>query len=225
MKALIPLLYENTALHASREAWFNATEIAAMFGKRPIDWLRLPETEKYIEALIRREASKQAEVRKSRIGKSDFIKTYKGGNDLSKQGTWLHPKLAIAFARWCDVDFAVWCDETINELLINNRVWTYERKQAAHDFKVMAELIRATKESKGQEPKRFDYINEAKRVNRALTGIWQAIDRESLNAHDLKLLHKLEIQNGVLYAQGYTPAQRNEALAQTVAQTRQTPTA
>lgn len=24
--------------------------------------------------------------------------------------TWLHPKLAVSFAHWLDVDFAVWCD-------------------------------------------------------------------------------------------------------------------
>lgn len=45
MKSLITLDYQNTIIHVSREAWFNATEIAAMFGKRPIDWLKLPETE------------------------------------------------------------------------------------------------------------------------------------------------------------------------------------
>ncbi len=25
----------------------------------------------------------------------------------------MHPKLAIRFAQWLDVDFAVWCDEQI----------------------------------------------------------------------------------------------------------------
>lgn len=38
---------------------YNATQIAAMFGRRPIDWLRLPETERYIRALCKREAEKQ----------------------------------------------------------------------------------------------------------------------------------------------------------------------
>ena len=37
-----------------------------------------------------------------------------GGNN---RGTWLHPKLAIHFARWLDPKFAVWCDEQIEQLL------------------------------------------------------------------------------------------------------------
>lgn len=32
-------------------------------------------------------------------------------------GTWLHPKLGIAFARWLDPFFALWCDEQIESIL------------------------------------------------------------------------------------------------------------
>ncbi|WP_327190602.1 KilA-N domain-containing protein [Pseudomonas libanensis] len=32
-------------------------------------------------------------------------------------GTWLHPKLAVAFARWISPDFSVWCDLHIDALL------------------------------------------------------------------------------------------------------------
>ena len=32
-------------------------------------------------------------------------------------GTWAHPKLAVFFARWLDVRFAVWCDSVIDELI------------------------------------------------------------------------------------------------------------
>lgn len=31
--------------------------------------------------------------------------------------TWAHPKLAVFFARWLDVRFAVWCDLTLDEIL------------------------------------------------------------------------------------------------------------
>jgi hypothetical protein len=36
------------------------------------------------------------------------------------QGTWIHRRLVIVFARWLSSDFAVWCDLTIEELLKNN---------------------------------------------------------------------------------------------------------
>lgn len=32
-------------------------------------------------------------------------------------GTWAHPKLAVFFARWLDVRFAVWCDLMVDEIL------------------------------------------------------------------------------------------------------------
>lgn len=57
--SILKLDYQGLPVHADREAWFNATQIAAMFGRRPIDWLRLPETERYIQALCKREAEKQ----------------------------------------------------------------------------------------------------------------------------------------------------------------------
>ena len=79
MKGLITLDYQGLAVQANRAAWFNATIIAALFGKRPIDWLRSPETERYIQALCKREAEKQG---KSEVRKSHFVKTKKGG-DLS----------------------------------------------------------------------------------------------------------------------------------------------
>jgi len=35
-------------------------------------------------------------------------------------GTYLHPKLAVFFARWLDVRFAVWCDLMIDNILHGN---------------------------------------------------------------------------------------------------------
>lgn len=94
--------------------WFNATEAAKRFGKRPIDWLRLPETEKYIDALVKRESQK-SDVRKSHF--TNFVKTKKGNSLNFEQGTWLHPKLAVRFAQWLDIDFAIWCDEQIDSIV------------------------------------------------------------------------------------------------------------
>ena len=82
MKNLITLNYQNMIIHASREAWFNATEIAALFGKRPIDWLRLPETERYITALCKHEADKSG---KSEVRKSHFVRSL-ASSILNEQG-------------------------------------------------------------------------------------------------------------------------------------------
>jgi hypothetical protein len=48
-----PLKTEHIAhiISIEKDAWFNATEVAAYFGKRSNDWLALDETKTYIDAL------------------------------------------------------------------------------------------------------------------------------------------------------------------------------
>lgn len=107
--SVIPLQYNGYTVNFNTDAWINATDIAKRFGKRPAKWLELSSTKRYMAALAR--ALGKTDVRKSDFG---LVESKKGG---SFQGTWLHPKLAVAFARWLDDDFAVWCDLRIDALL------------------------------------------------------------------------------------------------------------
>lgn len=109
MSKVIPFEYQGEPVHFSTEGWINATEIAKRFGRRPAKWLELPGTKSYMAALAK--ALGTSGVRKSDFG---LVRTQKGG---PQQGTWLHPKLAVSFARWLDDDFAVWCDLHIDALL------------------------------------------------------------------------------------------------------------
>ena len=43
--------YEGFSITYQGDGWFNATQAAAKFGKRPVDWLALQSTKEYIEAL------------------------------------------------------------------------------------------------------------------------------------------------------------------------------
>ena len=86
--AIISRTYENHTVCYTSDGWFNATEAAAKFGKAPYEWQRLPETVAYISGLERK------------YGKIPYLKTKRG----SGGGTWLHPKLAVMFARWLDID-------------------------------------------------------------------------------------------------------------------------
>ncbi len=45
-----------------------------------------------------------------------MIYTKQGGNP-QEQGTFLHPYLAVKFARWISPDFEVWCDDVIRKIL------------------------------------------------------------------------------------------------------------
>ena len=72
--------------------------------------VRTKETQSYIEAV----------GRWANMPIGDLIVVLKGGNNKTAQGTWIHKKLIIAFARWLSPDFAVWCDIQIEELLKNS---------------------------------------------------------------------------------------------------------
>jgi len=104
MNNVIPFHYEGQAVRFNSEGWINATDVAKRFSKKPAEWLRLPDTAKYMDAL-----SKHLNVGESH----PLTRTTKGRSG----STWLHPKLAVSFARWLDVDFAVWCDLHIDALL------------------------------------------------------------------------------------------------------------
>ncbi|WP_210015035.1 KilA-N domain-containing protein [Pseudomonas palmensis] len=101
---VIPFHYQGQAVRFNSEGWINATDVAKRYGKKPAEWLRLPESVKYMDALARH----------LNVGESHLlVRSAKGRSG----GTWLNPKLAVSFARWLDVDFAVWCDLHIDALL------------------------------------------------------------------------------------------------------------
>jgi hypothetical protein len=102
----ITKLYNNLPVLFTEEAFFNATEAAKQWGKAPKDWLRTDTTQEYIEA-----------IRRNLLIEQDQLVMIKAGSPENGGGTWLHPKLTIAFARWLNADFAVWCDTQIEEIL------------------------------------------------------------------------------------------------------------
>ena len=106
MTDLITAEYKGTPYSFQGDGWFNATVAAKRYGKRTPEWLRLPETKRYLNALCARHE----------VGKSHFVKATRGGN-IARQGTWLHPKLAVRFTQWLDLEFAIWCDEQIDGIL------------------------------------------------------------------------------------------------------------
>ena len=70
------------------------TKASQAFGKDVRDYLYADSTKEYVDALYK-------------CGKYPQLIQTKRGN---QGGTWGHPKLAVMFARWLDVRFAVWCD-------------------------------------------------------------------------------------------------------------------
>ena len=211
MKGLITSQYDGQELSFNEQGWFNATQASKQFGKRPNDWLNLEETKSYIQALC--------EYLKITEPKS-LIKTKKGGNTVTSengnaQGTWLHPKLAVAFARWLDIRFGIWCDMQIDQLLRGNHPIFDKRRlrhQAAATYKAVSTVLKLSREQIGKETKPHHYMNEARLINWAITGQFTGLDRDSLSYDELDLLAELEAQDLILIGSQCTYDQRKTAL-------------
>lgn len=104
--------FNGVTVSFNQAGFLNATQIAKHFGKRTENFLRTEQNQEYIAAL----AEHLSITQKSVIQYNQLV-IVKGGSSKNGGGTWLHPKLAIHFARWLDPKFAVWCDEQIDNLL------------------------------------------------------------------------------------------------------------
>lgn len=110
MNNVISLPFDGDPVQFNLDGWINATRAAARFGKVPNEWLRLASTREYLEKLAARAPA--SNTGKSRI---TFVTSRRGNSPDS--GTWIHPRLAVKFARWLSVDFEIWVDEQIDALL------------------------------------------------------------------------------------------------------------
>ena len=69
-------------------------------------------------------------------------------------GTWLHPKLAIVFARWLNTKFAVWCDLKIEAILHGGMS---AREQLDRAYKALDDRkSQASQDGKGLSSWRWD---------------------------------------------------------------------
>lgn len=203
---IIPFDYEGQAVRFNGDGWLHATEIAERFGKEPAQWLRLDSTKEYIERLSER-------MEKSNVGKSHItlVKTRRGNTSTS--GTWLHPKLAVKFARWLSVDFEIWCDEQIDALVRGDQAkWQHARQQSAVGYRGLCEALAIAHEESGKTPQRHHFINEAKLINQAITGQFAGRNRDELSAHELVLVTLIEIRDVLLIGQGKDFAARKASL-------------
>ena len=106
------LSFGNVAVSFRQDGYLNATAVALHFGKRVKDFIKTEQNQEYIAAL----AESLSNGRKIPLEQNQLV-IVKNGSSQNGGGTWLHPKLAIHFARWLDPKFAVWCDEQIEQLL------------------------------------------------------------------------------------------------------------
>jgi predicted nucleic acid-binding protein len=115
--SIITASYNNAiTVSFTNDAWFNATEVAKQYDKRPNDWLSLESTKEYIMALHTALFPEIQLPEKMVIKQNQLLKT-KTGSQENGGGAWFHPDLAVAFARWLNVKFSIWCDMQIKKIL------------------------------------------------------------------------------------------------------------
>ena len=84
----------------------NATAMCKVFGRLPKDWIKLETTQNYISAYVRKNPTCK-----------DQLVTSKFGSPENGGGTWINEALILRLAAWLNVDFEIWMDEKIAELL------------------------------------------------------------------------------------------------------------
>ncbi|MGF6148981.1 KilA-N domain [Kingella potus] len=112
MNTIQNLSFGSVTVSFNQAGFLNATQIAKYFHKRPETYLKTEQTQQYIVAL----SEHLSNTLKSVIDENQLV-IVKSGSSKNGGGTWLHPKLAIHFARWLDPRFAVWCDGQIEQIL------------------------------------------------------------------------------------------------------------
>ncbi|MGV6851296.1 MAG: KilA-N domain-containing protein [bacterium] len=95
-------------MQRNSDGYMNATKMCSIAGKKIHDYKRLDTTQDFIDVL----------ESETGIPASELIQTLKGG-DLTRQGTWVHPRVAIHLAQWLSPEFAVkvsqWVFDWMNE--------------------------------------------------------------------------------------------------------------
>jgi len=182
----------------------NATEIAKFFGKTPKDWLRTQDTKDYISALSSWE----------NMPNENLVSVKQGGKH---QGTWIHNKLAISFARWLNPNFAVQCDIKIRELLNEEQ----ERKIARLESRTGYTPLSLAVFNSHDPLKGYHFSNEADMINRIVLGMTSKqfkekynIDsvRDYLDADTLNIIAGMQKYNTILIEMGREYKERKDEL-------------
>lgn len=85
----------------------NATQMAKIFNKQVVAFLRNETTKKFISECLKSENSHFLGIKSEK----DLI------NSTQKSGTWMHRVLALKFAAWLDPAFELWVYVSIDRIL------------------------------------------------------------------------------------------------------------
>ncbi|WAR46944.1 KilA-N domain-containing protein [Methylomonas rapida] len=179
-------------LSKTEELFFNATDMAKHFGKKPDDFLRLSSTAEYIDAILKSGIPDIKTV-------DDLIRITKG----KYGGTWLHKELAFEFAGWCSAIFRRNLHKWAEARLEQERIWRQKRLETKTGFKPLTDAIQ-----KAHDPVMpYHFSNECEMINKIVLGmrakpfceqnqVTQV--RDALDARQLQEINQLQLINAGL---------------------------
>jgi hypothetical protein len=96
--------YNGTGIVFTADGWLNATASASALNKPDLDnFLRSKPYQEYADVVAAANSVNSTELKRTKQGN--------GG------GTFLHPEMAVIFARWISPAFAYWCDKQVATLI------------------------------------------------------------------------------------------------------------
>jgi phage regulator Rha-like protein len=90
--------------------------------------------------------------------------------------------------------------------------WQEYREGVKIEYKIMSATLQEVRKLSGKSTAAHHYMNEAKLVNFAMTGMFKGINRNELNAKELQVLQSLEVRNAVLIGAGIDRDTRKKSL-------------
>lgn len=187
---VIEKLFGENKVRFREDGWFCATDAAKLFDKEVFEWLRLPETSSYIDAYLRFHYRENPGNENVILAKRGPVKN--GG------GTWLHPRLAVVFTRWLNIDFGVWCDAQIQHILTNQRHmiedWNVARSETKSSNKFRNSQVDAFEGRVTQ-----NFVKYSMELWFICGGSFKnKIEREELTTDELRILRDIERCQAVL---------------------------
>ena len=200
----VKVMADVSMLQKTNDVFFNATLIAKQFGKKPIEWLDSKQGKEYIAVILEVE----------NLHSENLVRTTIGGK---YQGTWLHNKLALPFARWLSVKFEYQLDKWVEKRLNEEHQHKQNRLALRTGFLPLTNAILDAH----TEIKPYHFSNECALINRLVTGMTakkfkqaHGVDsvRDALTVAESQLMDKLQIQNTSLIELGFNYEARKDLL-------------
>jgi hypothetical protein len=174
--SVIPYNFENSVVEfelAHGNVMVNATQMAKIFDKQVVAFLRNDQTKAFIEECLKSENSHFLNVK----SEEDLVQS------KQRSGTFMHRVLALKFAAWLDPKFELWVYATIDRLLFADYHQLRENiKMAAirkNDIEQLREELRADE--------RFARLERMELEDRQ-----SSVQRGKFNKNQLSLFRSLE---------------------------------